>query len=209
MTEPIRTLTPLEHDRAWHAIEGAEDPDPGTILAAVLHALRIVPPTVEDEQAASPRLRDAARTAAARQTKPAVAYSDGKGRAYCVRCARTVEAANAPLTVDHVDHWELCPSCGRHVVDVARQTTGQDDTEPSSRPTAAVTLATPCDNCDHALNWHGNHAACIFAFCGCGRFRAPEPAVGQPAEAHDTDAQPDAEFALVRETTTWTVEDER
>jgi hypothetical protein len=48
---PVRTLTVPEHDRAWHAIEGAEDPDPGTILAAVLHALRINPPTAEDEQA--------------------------------------------------------------------------------------------------------------------------------------------------------------
>lgn len=53
MTEqPARTLTVEEHDRAWHAIEGAADPDPGTILAAVLHALRIAPPTAEDETAA-------------------------------------------------------------------------------------------------------------------------------------------------------------
>ncbi|MEK9524629.1 hypothetical protein MIU24_35500 [Streptomyces venezuelae] len=69
----------------------------------------------------------------------------------------------------------------------ARQTTGQDGIELGSRPTAPVTLATPCDNCDHVLNWHGNQAACIFAFCGCGRFRAPEPAVGQQAEARTTD----------------------
>ncbi|WP_329376120.1 hypothetical protein [Streptomyces sp. NBC_01483] len=51
-------LTPNEHDRAWHAIEGAAgDPgaDPGTVLNAVLRALRIDAPTAEDEQAASPR----------------------------------------------------------------------------------------------------------------------------------------------------------
>jgi len=49
-----RVLTPNEHDRAWHAIEGAAgEPgaDPGTILNAVLHALRIEAPTAEDEQA--------------------------------------------------------------------------------------------------------------------------------------------------------------
>jgi hypothetical protein len=53
-----RVLTPNEHDRAWHAIEGAAgDPgaDPGTVLNAVLRALRIDAPTAEDEQAASPR----------------------------------------------------------------------------------------------------------------------------------------------------------
>ncbi|MBB4984975.1 hypothetical protein [Streptomyces nymphaeiformis] len=55
MTEqPARTLTVEEHDRAWHAIEGATgqpDADPGTVLAAVLHALGIEAPTAEDEQA--------------------------------------------------------------------------------------------------------------------------------------------------------------
>lgn len=56
--QPARTLTPNEHDRAWHAIEhaaGQDDADPGTVLNAVLRALRISAPTIEDEQAASPR----------------------------------------------------------------------------------------------------------------------------------------------------------
>ncbi|MGW1121093.1 hypothetical protein ACWD5B_28950 [Streptomyces tanashiensis] len=53
------TLTVEEHDRAWHAIEGAEDPDPGTILAAVLRALRINGPSAEDEMAAILRKRTA------------------------------------------------------------------------------------------------------------------------------------------------------
>ena len=42
-----RTLTESQHNRAWHAIEGAagEDmADPGTVLNAVLHALGITPP---------------------------------------------------------------------------------------------------------------------------------------------------------------------
>ncbi|MFJ9979663.1 hypothetical protein [Streptomyces cyaneofuscatus] len=55
-----RRLTPREHDRAWHAIEGtAGEPgaDPGTILNAVLHALRIDAPTAAEEQAASPAKR--------------------------------------------------------------------------------------------------------------------------------------------------------
>ncbi|MET9776244.1 hypothetical protein ABZ023_18620 [Streptomyces sp. NPDC006367] len=52
-------LTPAEHDRAWHAIEGAAgEPgaDPGTILRAVLGALRILPPSAEDWQAAREEL---------------------------------------------------------------------------------------------------------------------------------------------------------
>lgn len=55
---PRRVLTPLEHDAAWHAIEGAageEGADPGTVLAAVLRALGIDPPADEDEVAASLR----------------------------------------------------------------------------------------------------------------------------------------------------------
>jgi hypothetical protein len=59
--QPPRVLTPGEHDRAWHAIEGAAgEPgaDPGTILSAVLAALNIQPPSAEDEQAASAALRD-------------------------------------------------------------------------------------------------------------------------------------------------------
>ncbi|MGW1930442.1 hypothetical protein [Streptomyces sp. NPDC001919] len=91
-----------------------------------------------------------------------------------------------------LDDWDNCrdPECpGPTAAEMARarMTTGQGGTELGSRPTAPVTLATPCDNCDHVLNWHGNQAACVFAFCGCGRFRAPEPAAGQQAEARTTD----------------------
>lgn len=45
-----RTLTESEHNRAWHAIEGAageEGADPGTVLNAVLRALGINPPAEE------------------------------------------------------------------------------------------------------------------------------------------------------------------
>ncbi|MEU6168056.1 hypothetical protein [Streptomyces tanashiensis] len=59
MDQPTRRLTVAERDRAWHAIEGAEDPDPGTILAAVLRALHINAPSAEDEQAAILRTRTA------------------------------------------------------------------------------------------------------------------------------------------------------
>ncbi|MFJ8208147.1 hypothetical protein [Streptomyces sp. NPDC096033] len=51
MTNPIRRLTELEHDRAWHAIEGLDweaGPDPDTVLNAVLAALRIAPPVAEE-----------------------------------------------------------------------------------------------------------------------------------------------------------------
>lgn len=47
---PVRVLTSLEHHAAWHAVEGAageEGADPGTILNAVLRALRIAAPPGE------------------------------------------------------------------------------------------------------------------------------------------------------------------
>jgi hypothetical protein len=43
-----RRLTELEHERAWHAIDGLDweaYPDPDTVLNAVLAALGIDPPT--------------------------------------------------------------------------------------------------------------------------------------------------------------------
>jgi hypothetical protein len=74
----------------------------------------------------------------------------------------------------------------------ARQATGQNDTWP---------LATPCGYCAHTLNWHVTGGRCRVTAgengCGCTTFVAPDgshpdhphhaPAVGQPAEAHDTD----------------------
>ncbi|MFF7795575.1 hypothetical protein [Streptomyces sp. NPDC007991] len=47
-----------------------------------------------------------------------VAYS-GKGRTFCVACPRP-NGEDIPLTINDVYPWDLCPSCGRHVVDVAR-----------------------------------------------------------------------------------------
>jgi len=71
--------------------------------------------------------------------KPPVAYTDGKGRVYCLGCASTV-GATVPLTVNVVDHWDVCPSCGRHVVDAARQASTQ---QPDAETTA------DCPDCDH------------------------------------------------------------
>lgn len=57
----------------------------------------------------------------AAQAQPAAAYSDGKdtGRVCCLTCPRPADVT-MPLTIDAVADWELCPSCGRRVVDVAR-----------------------------------------------------------------------------------------
>jgi hypothetical protein len=64
-TNPRRRLTELEHDRAWHAVEGLdwETADPDTVLNAVMRALDIDPPAsptaraavVEDPEAACMR----------------------------------------------------------------------------------------------------------------------------------------------------------
>lgn len=68
-----------------------------------------------------PAPADRATVQQPKKARPPTAYSDGKGRTYCLPCAPTV-GADVPLTINDVDHWDLCPSCGRHVVDVARAT---------------------------------------------------------------------------------------
>ncbi|MBK3546466.1 hypothetical protein [Streptomyces sp. MBT60] len=68
-----RRLTPNEYDRAWHAVEGSageEGADPGTVLHAVLRALRIDAPTPAEEQAASPSRRATPPAAPAAPEEP-------------------------------------------------------------------------------------------------------------------------------------------
>jgi len=81
------------------------------------------------------------------------AYSDGKGRVFCTACPRP-DAVDVPLTVEDVDPWELCPSCGRHVVDVARAAapavSSRPGTEQEARP------AIPC-NAAHLRVHHAPH----------------------------------------------------
>ncbi len=106
-TEPAqptrRVLTPNEHDRAWHAVEGAAGTpgaDPDTILNAVLHALRIEAPTAEDEQARCGKCRQ--------HFDPADTRFDGHARyantPYCRGCVdRCIDNESA-------DH--RCVICG-------------------------------------------------------------------------------------------------
>jgi hypothetical protein len=116
-----RALTPLEHDRAWHAIEGAtgaEDADPGTVLAAVLHALRINPPTIEDEQAASPRRR------ATVDDPEVIAYRDNcRPNVLLCREHGNGWSGMTPLTADDLPGGGICAwgrpgpnECGRDVL---------------------------------------------------------------------------------------------
>jgi hypothetical protein len=116
-------------------------------MATSPDGVNIDPARVEEVVAG---IRDAARTASGQQPKPPAAYSDGKGRIYCQHCAHTVDAADVPLTVDHVDHWELCPNCGRHVVDVARGTSATGKPDPAVVDEFIRDMATrhACGNCD-------------------------------------------------------------
>ena len=62
-------------------------------------------------------------TAAPADPRPVIAYSDGMGsaRIYCVRCPRPDDVV-CPLDIEAVEDWDICPSCGRHCIDVARAT---------------------------------------------------------------------------------------
>lgn len=52
------------------------------------------------------------------KTPPTVGYS-GKGRVWCLRCPHPADE-DVPVTGREVSDWEICASCGRHVLDVAR-----------------------------------------------------------------------------------------
>jgi hypothetical protein len=42
----------------------------------------------------------------------------------------------------------------------------------NASPTALL-FATPCDACEHTLNWHRNDVGCTVPLCVCGRFQPP------------------------------------
>lgn len=42
----------------------------------------------------------------------------------------------------------------------------------NASPTALL-LASPCDACEHTLNWHRNDVGCTVPNCVCGRFQPP------------------------------------
>ncbi|WP_327335090.1 hypothetical protein [Streptomyces anulatus] len=100
--------------------------------------------------------------------------------------------------------WEQCRTENSIVVDdprniaavaatVARQLLGTTTSEgPAAAPTTAAMLSTPCDACDHTLNWHRNDVGCTVPRCVCGRFQDPVEAAAPPAPA-DRAALTDAE----------------
>jgi hypothetical protein len=119
-----RRLTPAEHDRAWHAIEGSageDGADPGTVLNAVLHALRIDPPTVEEEQAASPSRRLAGE---AQPTETEAAR--------CVHCGLEIEDRGDPGFGTYTPRWA-------HIAGGYRTCFPQQADSPRAEPATAAT----------------------------------------------------------------------
>ncbi|MGW4028214.1 hypothetical protein ACWEFL_02660 [Streptomyces sp. NPDC004838] len=80
---------------------------------------------------------------------PTAAYSDGKGylRVYCLHCPRPTDV-DTPLTIDQIDPMECCTQCGRHLVDVARDTA---PTATGTRPTASTITAEQLDQLDQLI----------------------------------------------------------
>ena len=140
-------------------------------------------------------VRDAARQTG-QQPDETVAYGDGKGRVYCRNCASTT-AADLPLVIDHVDHWETCGSCGRYVVDVARQqptpAAGLDASQPATEAHPADVTFTVEKRGD--TDW----------LTASTHYSDREKAASRLAQRREQ--YPDTEFRIVRETTTWTVEE--
>ncbi|MFE4330147.1 hypothetical protein ACFRQM_11975 [Streptomyces sp. NPDC056831] len=49
----------------------------------------------------------------------------------------------------------------------------QSTAEPETVLPTAVLLGTPCDACEHTLNWHRNDVGCIVPRCVCSQFQQP------------------------------------
>lgn len=45
--------------------------------------------------------------------------------------------------------------------------------QPTTASPTAVLLATPCEICEHTLNWHRNDVGCIAERCVCAQFEHP------------------------------------
>jgi hypothetical protein len=77
-----------------------------------------------------------------------------------------------------------CPcSCGYpNDPDTVHPTNGDPcyTTAPSVGEIAATRtlLSTPCDTCEHTLNWHDNTAGCTVPRCVCGRFQTATEGAG-------------------------------
>lgn len=110
------------------AITAANDPDSATAYVRIEDTERVV---------------TAIRAASGVQpdTRPVpTGYGDGKGRAYCLRCAPLV-GTSVPLTSEDVDPGEVCSHCHRNIVDVAQDAVPArpvPDTERRDRYAAAI-----------------------------------------------------------------------
>jgi len=196
--QTARTLTPNEHDRAWHAIEGGvgeDGADPGTVLAAVLHALNIKAPSVEDEQAASPRLRDAARQAAGQPAAecacghPRDRHNTACAHCPCVGYAETWprQAAGPGCTCGSASppfvHYRDCPQYNAPAV---------------GQPAAPAEAHPPREGWRIEV-WD------VDGWMPSGLIQ-PDHQLAAQALAKRRAHRPNARLRLVRETTTWTVE---
>jgi len=65
----------------------------------------------------------------------------------------------------HIDR-EACQAACHALSDTSRAA------RLNASPTA-VLLATPCDACEHTLNWHRNEVGCTVPNCVCGRYQPP------------------------------------
>ncbi|MFJ3601861.1 hypothetical protein ACIPVA_03600 [Streptomyces anulatus] len=98
--------------------------------------------------------------------------------------ASVVAAANVwPDSADEAARW-LAAQVPAPALAVARQLLGTTTgAGPAAVPSTAAMLSTPCDACDHTLNWHRNDVGCTVPRCVCGRFQDPVEATAPPAPA--------------------------
>ena len=105
-----------------------------------------------------------------------------------IRTAALVEGAAALEALDPVEAALAGQHAWSDAAKLLRRLAGEQPTQDEPRTTwtpgpvavaqageaacvtAAAYLATPCDTCEHTLNWHRNDVGCTVAHCVCSRF---------------------------------------
>ncbi|WP_405695226.1 hypothetical protein OHA99_09300 [Streptomyces coelicoflavus] len=99
---------------------------------------------------------------------------------------RADRAAVLREAADHLDNSErLRDLTDGHMLDInaaANELRRMADETPAAE-TVGTLLATPCDACDHTLNWHRNDVGCTVPRCVCGRFQEPAAGARQRSRA--------------------------
>ncbi|MFH9579075.1 hypothetical protein ACH4MO_13890 [Streptomyces globisporus] len=178
--ELLMPTTPTPADRPTESLLGPITPirctEPGCHWAC--HG---VPDKYADSRARIVREHMAAEHAPTPEPSPAAVWVDGDPLMEAMAAAVYEQCDQHPEVSVTIDDPRTIAAVA---ATVARQLLGTTTgAGPAAVPSTAAMLSTPCDACDHTLNWHRNDVGCTVPRCVCGRFQDPVEAAALPAPA--------------------------